>query len=390
MQNQYEENLQQYLANISSVPEIIPDIGNIIAEYAGGECAAYTNGGGKCWSYNINEQNFDCNQYCIDNIDQWMYGLIKQIAENKENIDNYIISVAHHNDVNDIKVVNLEKTITTDTSQNLPSNNLQSISRIARISNVFSKLFSKSQNVSKQSESTKSTIKYNTMLKINFNTSPYIKHIVVDTKLVDITFLKEIQPTIQDILNRSNLVSHDLATYSKTYTSSFYSHRKNPEITYRIYLKNSQQYDVFYDHVFLSILDLSGMFIHGKITCEYKITMDKLNDDTLNKLLNSLDINEELTPLIDDGDEKGEKIHSNTRVYKYTGYDQRELIQLKRNFTTQKSINKTFNDVYLFGIRNVIDIGEAQLKITTTKEYLDQIVVEYYKVDFTSKIEFVV
>lgn len=58
----------RYLRNITHVPEIIPDLGDIISGYTGGECDAATQSGENCWS----EEHEHCGQYCLSNVRAWL------------------------------------------------------------------------------------------------------------------------------------------------------------------------------------------------------------------------------------------------------------------------------------------------------------------------------
>lgn len=125
MENLYKQNLQQYLEDIDSIPELIPDIGSIINEYSGNECVLYTDNAKKCWSYGLNEQKFNCDQYCVDNIDNWLYPFFKQIQLNRQNIDNYSVTVSdgnrdnnilyvHHIDLESFSATTYDTTLTFD------------------------------------------------------------------------------------------------------------------------------------------------------------------------------------------------------------------------------------------------------------------------------------
>lgn len=78
MNNDYE---QKYLANLTNIPQIIPELGDIISEYTGGVCDAQTQGGSQCW-YN----NKNCENYCFDNLDSWLYNLFKSVINKNSSI----------------------------------------------------------------------------------------------------------------------------------------------------------------------------------------------------------------------------------------------------------------------------------------------------------------
>lgn len=73
-----------YLEEITDIPEIIPDIGNIISDYTGGECDAKTNSGLQCWSYN--QESNDCDNYCMENLDAWLLPIINHVYSYSDTI----------------------------------------------------------------------------------------------------------------------------------------------------------------------------------------------------------------------------------------------------------------------------------------------------------------
>src|SRR5438477_12406591 len=52
----------------------IPDLGNIIAEYTGGQCDSITEGATKCWT-----QSKNCGDYCFRNLDVWLYPIFRDL-----------------------------------------------------------------------------------------------------------------------------------------------------------------------------------------------------------------------------------------------------------------------------------------------------------------------
>lgn len=105
---------QEYLENITSVSEIIPDLGNIVSEYTGGICDVITEEGSQCW-YN----HFGCDHYCFQNLDSWLYNFI----ENIENDNRSIIIQDEKNEYNNhFSIINLpitRKKLTLKFSENL-------------------------------------------------------------------------------------------------------------------------------------------------------------------------------------------------------------------------------------------------------------------------------
>lgn len=89
---------QQYVQNISSVDELIPDISQIISEYTGGVCDAITQEGSQCW---YNHDN--CDHYCFETLDNWLYKIIEQV----ENSDTSILLQNKNNVDDDVKIIKL-------------------------------------------------------------------------------------------------------------------------------------------------------------------------------------------------------------------------------------------------------------------------------------------
>ena len=58
---------RQYFQNITEVPELIPDLANLVSEYTGGYCDSKTQGGTTCWS-----DHQECDQYCLGNLKDWL------------------------------------------------------------------------------------------------------------------------------------------------------------------------------------------------------------------------------------------------------------------------------------------------------------------------------
>ena len=57
----------QYFQDITNVPELIPDLADIVSEYTGGYCDSKTEGGKTCWSHHQ-----DCDQVCLGNLESWL------------------------------------------------------------------------------------------------------------------------------------------------------------------------------------------------------------------------------------------------------------------------------------------------------------------------------
>ncbi len=58
--------------------DIIPDLGDIIAGYTGGECDASTTGGSTCWA-----EHDGCEKYCFDNLESWLYAFVSGAINNE-------------------------------------------------------------------------------------------------------------------------------------------------------------------------------------------------------------------------------------------------------------------------------------------------------------------
>ena len=58
---------RQYFQDITNVPELIPELANMVSDYTGGYCDSKTQGGTTCW---LNHQG--CDEYCLGNLEGWL------------------------------------------------------------------------------------------------------------------------------------------------------------------------------------------------------------------------------------------------------------------------------------------------------------------------------
>ena len=79
---------------VTNVDQLIPDLADIVTDYAGyteQECNENTNNAAKCWNYGFKHE--DCDRYCINNIDNWIYPFFAELDKDQENEKEYPILV---------------------------------------------------------------------------------------------------------------------------------------------------------------------------------------------------------------------------------------------------------------------------------------------------------
>lgn len=96
---------RDYFATITDIPELIPDIGDIISDYTGGRCDVETASGTTCWYYNKNAKD-NCDRYCLEmhNLNAWLLPMIQNLAsssvniliQEKENTENIFQTTLHN------------------------------------------------------------------------------------------------------------------------------------------------------------------------------------------------------------------------------------------------------------------------------------------------------